>query len=265
MELQIVLESDECNSCDLLLTDTTPLTNFGYLNEEYIGTIPGRFKYSETIGIGVLKQNVIDVKPESTVTGVNYHELSDERTITMKSPADAWYTIYYLVLPSINWFEEQLKILIGESSGILQLNNYSIIYYTDGINHYKAVRIPNTNNFTVTVVTIEYLSSCELSETTLSRTSIDYVSICFLNQCYLDISKLLLESKNFEKCFNKSIDETSNLYTRDLLWMSINTIRFSTEFNQLTEAQRIIEQIGGCNGICKPSRTAVGTKDCGCS
>ena len=102
MELQIVLESDECNSCDLLLTDTTPLTNFGYLNEEYIGTIPGRFKYSETIGIGVLKQNVIDVKPESTVTGINYHELSDERTITMKSPADAWYTIYYLVLPSIN-------------------------------------------------------------------------------------------------------------------------------------------------------------------
>ena len=42
MELQIVLESDECNSCDLLLTDTTPLTNFGYLNEVVVSGATGR-------------------------------------------------------------------------------------------------------------------------------------------------------------------------------------------------------------------------------
>lgn len=267
MELQILLESEECTSCDLLLTDVTPLNNFGYLNEDYIGFVPGRFKYSETIGLGVLKQNTVISSPTNIKSGFNYHEVSDERIIKMSSPLDAWYSVSYIVMPSNNWFYRQLQILTGEITGILELNSYQIVYFTDGKVFYKAVRIPNTLTYSVEIVTIDYLLTCNISETTLSKTTIDYVSICMLTRCFLNISKKILESKNFSKCFEKSSNETADLYTRDLIWMALNAIKFAVQFDQLTEAQRIIEQIGGCNGICEPvgSTSGYGTQDCGCS
>ena len=37
-----------------------------------------------------------------------------------------------------------------------------------------------------------------------------------------------------------------------------------TEFNQLAEAERIIEQIGGCNGLCKSEFKQISNHECGC-
>jgi hypothetical protein len=49
---------------------------------------------------------------------------------------------------------------------------------------------------------------------------------------------------------------------RDLVWAALNVIQYMIDFNQLAEAQRLLERINGCNGLCSSEDT--GDKGCGC-
>jgi hypothetical protein len=46
--------------------------------------------------------------------------------------------------------------------------------------------------------------------------------------------------------------------------MAINTINYMIEHEQLAEAERILERIGGCNGLCKNEYNKFPNHDCGC-
>jgi hypothetical protein len=40
------------------------------------------------------------------------------------------------------------------------------------------------------------------------------------------------------------------IYKRDLLWSALNVIKYMIEIDQYEEAERLLERIMGCNGLC---------------
>ena len=47
--------------------------------------------------------------------------------------------------------------------------------------------------------------------------------------------------------------------------MAINVIKYMVECNQLYEAERIIELLHSCNGVCGGIKTSTNSDGCGCS
>jgi len=82
-----------------------------------------------------------------------------------------------------------------------------------------------------------------------------------LRQCYLDIAEKIICSAKCSGCdLTKNVDEEW-IFTRDLLWMTINVINMITDN---TEKCTLINKIATCNGLCKG--LIEGTyHDCGCS
>lgn len=91
----------------------------------------------------------------------------------------------------------------------------------------------------------------------------NFFSVCYLRKCFISLSQKLFNARGFDKCFNvKKLDESLR-YKRDLVWAALNVIEYMIDSNQLAEAQRLLEQINGCNGLCSKEET--GEQNCGCS
>ena len=78
----------------------------------------------------------------------------------------------------------------------------------------------------------------------------------FRNELVQKIKSTELEQKAFSSWLWK-LD-----YKRDLVWAALNVIQYMIDSNQLAEAQRLLERINGCNGLCSNEDT--GDKGCGC-
>ena len=60
--------------------------------------------------------------------------------------------------------------------------------------------------------------------------------------------------------FNKASSE--DIYKRDLVWSALKVIKLLVEKDNFEEAERLLERITGCNGLCNdPCYT---NKPCGC-
>lgn len=58
------------------------------------------------------------------------------------------------------------------------------------------------------------------------------------------------------------------IYNRDIIWMAINVIKYLIELGQYYEAQRVLEDITQCGGICKDvmvDKNTIGGGGCGCN
>lgn len=249
MELKMQVCTDD--SCKVIIKDVTDVGDNGYLPESSSVTVKNRFKYSDTVSIDVLQYNKT-TGPEVQVP--IYTEHTDTiKPIILPVGFDGWFDVVHIVLPSQEWFiREQEK----ESGSALPI--YDTVYFSDGKSIYKYIN--------------EEVSAVELSEvierneegTTISRISENYVSICFLKKCYISLCQQIFNNQGFSKCWSKSTQIGELTYRRDLVWMAINVIEYMTEFNQLAEAERIIEQIGGCNGLCKSEFKQISNHECGC-
>ena len=60
---------------------------------------------------------------------------------------------------------------------------------------------------------------------------------------------------------NKSNVDSELIYKRDLIWSALNVIQYMAEMDQMCEAQRLLEEITACNGLCPQDQTSSG---CGC-
>lgn len=210
------------------------------------GISKGNFTYADTVSIDAIQWNgLLDTTYDSEV--YTEHEDQDDPVIIPISK-DGWFTVVHMVLPTADWFE---------SAASSTLDLYSIVYYSDGSSIYKYY------NGTVTTTTIDEIIEVNTDDTTLSRVTKDYVSICYLKQCYINYCMSVFNSSAFTTCWNKN-DTSEDAYKRDLVWMAINVIKYLVKCNQLYEAQRIVDQINGCNGLC-PSDTTSTTSGCGCS
>lgn len=243
MELNINILTD--NKCKLIIKDLSE-----YLPESSDTITKGKFKFSETISIDVLSHNK---QQESVNKSILYsaHETNDPRQ--MPVTFDGWFTITHIVLPSKEWLDNELKKSEASSIGL-----YSLIYVSDGSNIYKY------SSEQLQAVKIDELLEVNTVDTTISRVQKEYVSICYLRKCYINLCYQIFNNRGLAPCFEKNDVNSELVYKRDLLWMSLNVIKYLTQFNQLAEAERIIEKITGCNGLCT-SHNIQQTHGCGCT
>lgn len=83
-----------------------------------------------------------------------------------------------------------------------------------------------------------------------------YFSICNLKKCFIKLCKDIFDQRLY-KC--KTTVDNSLIYKRDLLWSAINVIQYMTEMDYIEEAERLLEKITSCNGLCDENN-----KNCGC-
>ena len=47
--------------------------------------------------------------------------------------------------------------------------------------------------------------------------------------------------------------------------MAINVVKYLVQFEQLAEAESVIERLAGCNGLCGSEFKRMSSHGCGCS
>lgn len=243
MELNINIDTDK--NCKVVIKDNTE-----YLSESFEGTQKGVFKYSDTISIAVLQHNKIK---ETIIKEPTFNDHSTNYT-ELPIKFDGWFTVNYIVLPSESWFDKELNKEVGSA-----LDLYNIVYYTDGIKIYKYF------NKNISESSISEILEINPINTTISKISKDYTSICFLQKCYINLCQQIFDARGFSPCWNKNTIDSTLVYKRDLVWMAINVIKYLTTLNQLSEVERIIEQVNECNGLCKSDSAYQSSSGCGCS
>lgn len=243
MELNIKITASD--DCKVVIQDYST-----YLPENYTSITKGKFKYSDTVSVDILQHNK---STETIYTDIVYTSHNATSPITIPIKFDGWFTIVHMVLPTKEWFEKELS---KEEGSIINL--YDIVYYSDGTNIYKY--IGGVSNET----TIDEIIEVNPTNTTISKIEEDYISICFLRKCYINLCQQIFNSRGFSTCWNKNNIDSDLVFKRDLVWMAINVIKYLTECEQLAEAERIIEIIRGCNGLCTSSDVTSKTSGCGC-
>ena len=211
--------------------------------DDYIVNTNFKLKKSDSAPITLLFANSYSDKSQ-------YQTASFDRQIPVNF--DSWYTVYYIVLPTKNW--------VYQNQVIADL--FSLVFYIENNKIYRYSKQGVDEELLDYSELIRYadLPDCKPN---ISITSQDFMSICFLQKCYVNLCQQIFKDKNFIKCSNK-VDHSLS-HTRDLVWMALNVIKYMVEMNQLFEAQRILETIYSCNGICKNGNSKFYESNCGCS
>ena len=159
----------------------------------------------------------------SSSSKIIYYKLiqndSEQRTIEL-DPTDGYLQFCHIVLP-------------------LEAYKGSSIYYSDGRYVYKNGERLNDLQELVEINTNEFV-----------RHNHNFFSVFHLRKCYVSLCQKIFNDRGFDRCFNGKVD-SSLIYKRDLVWAALNVIQYMIDFNQLAEAQRLLERINGCNGLLK--------------
>lgn len=84
-----------------------------------------------------------------------------------------------------------------------------------------------------------------------------YFQLCKLRKCFINIASRIINNTASIQCETRVNSQDS--YKRDLLWAAINVITYLAEMEQFEEAERLLERITGCNGLCDNE-----TNNCSC-
>lgn len=240
MNLKINIQS--IGQCKLSIQD---LSTYLPESDKYSNRPSDPFKKSDVRSLVLVQLNSLKDDP------VIKHASFD---LTVPIEFDGHFTIHYIVLPTKKWIDDMI------ASNSIRLGVYQMVYYTDK----NSIYLYNKDGQDTLVTDLSDLLDYPNITTTVSKTSVERVSICNLQKCYVNLCQQIFEDKAFVKCQPKSYNNDELVYRRDLVWMGINTIKYMTEQNQMIEAQRIIELLTGCNGVCGGKKTG-GSNGCGCS
>lgn len=90
-----------------------------------------------------------------------------------------------------------------------------------------------------------------------------FFSTCRLRKCFIELCKKIIDQGLFNNRCGKSNVDKDLIYQRDLVWSVFNTIEYLIEFGKYIEAQRLIERVNVCPGICHGIEKSKGG-GCGC-
>lgn len=209
----------------------------------------GTFRYTDTVTINILEslnqnEKVIDLKYD-----INEHKQDDiEDASDFEFPRDGIYRIHHIILPTLDWYNEVL-------GNRFNLNDYEEIYvYDNGL----VFKMTDSGFKIINIEDIPFINPC--LESTLTS-DIQYTfSTAQLQECYYKFCK-----NYFNTICNTCDEDTTLIKNRDLLWMSINIIRYLLDLGRLFEAQKIVEKLNKCSGICHNTKRKITNVGCGCS
>lgn len=237
------------HKCEIDIYNETCVGDSGYLPESSTSVVKDRFRKSDTETIGLLVNNTSD----GSVIEYNEHfDCNDLLTAAIKK--DGWFEVTMVVLPTKEWFDKEVAKDKGSAVKL-----YDTVYYSDGSNifKYKDGKIYPSDMKEVTEV--------NTLDTTIYKIKEDIVFICFLKRCYISLCQEIWQDRGFSQCWSRSKVSSESMFKRGTVWMTLNVIKYMVELNQLAEAQRLIENIGGCNGLCREQYDRTGQSPCGCS
>lgn len=237
MNLDILIGSD--NDCKLKVKDITK-------ESEYRTLFGVEFGKENSMAIDVLTYNRISGEE---IKDYSFSDNSGD-DIYLNIPEDGWITLSHIVLPTKEWIELNKNKFVDKPKDyyIYCMDNESVYRYLNG---------------TFYEVTIDSIIQQNLYNTTISKVEKDYVSICYLRNCYINICQQVFKSLcGIGNCNDKVDKELST--KRDLVWMGINVIKYMVQFEMLEEAERIIERLISCHGICPQTKQSK-SSGCGCS
>lgn len=175
---------------------------------------------------------VLQLNQTAGITSQVFIKTSEDQQVIFDLGLDGFYTLV------------TLKVPIGVGS------NY--YYQDDKFYHlFEEISLQNLIELNPNVSGLEisydyYFQTCKLKK-------------CFVNTCYQ-----IFDSQTNISCNNLKLD--SNLiYKRDLIWSTLNVINYMVELDQYEEAERLLERIMGCNGLCNNScLDSYNVSNCGC-
>lgn len=204
------------------------------------------FKYSETCTINIIDYISTKEEVQEEVLFTEHTSFLDE--VYFEVIKDGYYKITHIILPTIKWLERQ------KQNKYFDLSFYNAIYVTDGNNIYKYL------NNALKKCNVEEVKMVNSTGTTISRCTKPFFSTYNLYKCYINYCKQL-----FEQISSKCIEDSKNdTFIRDFIWMTVNVINYYIEQEQYIEAQRLLEEINGCNGFCREYYPKLTINNCGC-
>lgn len=238
--------------------------NDEYLNEDSEITVSTRnYAYSQTITLNA----ITSIKSTGEETTQKYDivehviDCIDESDIEM--PIDGLYEVTHIILPTDVW----LKYVLERDKSALTV--YNLIYYYDTQSQ-SFMKYVDEESVAVSVEEILEVNATPPTDvkektTTIIRGDKNTFCMCHLNECFYRLCKNLLGDLP-GRCQNKLDDVKMLIYNRDIIWMGINVIKYLIELAQYYEAQRVLEDITQCGGICKDvDRVVEGGGGCGCN
>lgn len=248
----------DIGGCKIRITDYTQDTDEyipeGVIDEDELEAAyaNNKFKYSYTYTVNIIQYT--SLKESSIIKSfITSHDVFLDE-VYYETPKDGFYTIHHFVLPSVEWLHEELE----KEESVLTTTDLAI-YVTDGSNIYQYV------NNELILKDLELIIEINSEGTTLSKETKTMFQICKLYNCYINLCKKLLNLP-LEKCAPTDYNSQELIFKRDFVWMTINIIKYHVQYDQLNEAQRILEMINYCNNFCNDIlKTKPNNVGCGCS
>lgn len=208
------------------------------------------YKYSQTCTINIIQYNGTSESKIDQILYTPHESYLDEVEVPISK--DGYYTVYHIVIPTVEWLENKLQ------NSEFDLSIYSGIYVTDGQEVFK---LQDSN--LVPCDTFE-LAQVNTYNTTISRCQKNFFHFYDLYNCFISLSNDIFNN-TIIRCKDKNQDTTR--YNRDFIWSAINVIKLYIETDQYESAQLLLEKLDSCNGICKKgNHQKNGTmSSCGCS
>lgn len=230
----------------------TDVTKDSYIPEDlpetkYSSVRYFNYKYSDTCTINAIYYHATN--EDKLVKTIYTSHCSKLDEIEVKLTKDGYYEVVHMILPTVEWLKDRLVEK-------LDLSVYSGIYVTDGYTVYKYY---NDDLYECDINEVVMVNS---ENTTISRCFKDFFCIWNLQNCYINLSKNIF-NQSINKCKNSEIEDST--FKRDFVWMTLNVIKYYIEFNQLSEAQNILEETTSCNGFCNDIKMINKKKGCGCN
>jgi hypothetical protein len=163
---------------------------------------------------------------------------------------DGTYTIKRFFIPSLEFYTANSDNSIFDGVDM---------YYTDGDQIYFII------SGTPTVISILDLLNANLLTSNCISTSATFVSTCYTNQCYFKILSTLLEIGIGACSYPDQTKYNTLLQSRDLLYMTLEIIKYLKDVNNITQIQKLIEVVDICGGVCASTLNTTSSTNCGCN
>lgn len=239
MKTRFILNNDSGN-CSLYINDTS---DFDSVNS--LSTL--RLDSSITLDVVVKQSNGI-----GSIYNTKVSENKVQNQLPLKS--DGHYFVYHIIVPTEKWLDE-IKSKY-DISYILEFFGNFFYYYNNTKKQFIKVTKDSEEE-----ISIE--NFYDINNSSLFKCKSETFSICKLMKCFINYCKLVFEQQT-NKC---ELKNSTLIYARDFVWMAINTIQYYIDLNMLSEAERLLDEIQGCNGFCEDNSFNIIKQDsgCGCS